>query len=270
MPTIKILCSDSAFQLQAESLASRLNLPLLDSLENELNCGHTKVADYFLEYASNGLSLRSTIRGDHGPIRCDFTSGANTHRRKYGGGNGQAIAKAIGVSGKFIPKVLDLTAGMGGDSFVLATLGCQMLLLERNIIVHSLLDDGLQRADVAGTADSELAAIIGRIELLQADAIAYLSGLPPEPCSDIIYLDPMFPERKKSAKVKKEMQAFHGIVGADQDASELLDLALSRARYRVVVKRSGAAGFLGDRAPSYSLEGKSTRFDVYARQKLPS
>lgn len=269
MPTIKILCSDAASQSEAEALADRLNLPLIDSLQVELNVTQAASVDYYLEYASDGLCLKPAISGDHGPIRCDFTRGASAHRRKHGGGNGQAIAKAVGISGKFTPKVLDLTAGMGADSFVLATLGCQMLLLERNAIVHSLLHDGLQRASAAGLEDNELAAIIARISLLQGDAKAYLGALPAEPCSDIIYLDPMFPERKKSAKVKKEMQVFHGIVGADDDASELLELALARARYRVVVKRSGAAGYLSGRAPSYSLEGKSTRFDVYARQKLP-
>jgi 16S rRNA (guanine1516-N2)-methyltransferase len=79
----------------------------------------------------------------------------------------------------------------------------------------------------------------------------------------------MFPTRKKSAKVKKEMQVFHGIVGADEDAAELLGLGLQIAKYRVVVKRSAAAGYLGEIAPSYSREGKTTRFDIYALQKLP-
>jgi 16S rRNA (guanine1516-N2)-methyltransferase len=83
-------------------------------------------------------------------------------------------------------------------------------------------------------------------------------------------MDPMFPERKKSAKVKKEMQAFHQIVGADEDAAELLPLALERAKYRLVIKRSASAGYLADMQPSYSLEGKSTRFDIFALRKLPA
>ena len=270
MPTIKITYSDPSYQPNAEALAGKLGLPLVDITDSGLKTSQNALAGYYLEYAIDGLCLKSAVRNEHGPIRCDFTSGASSHRRKYGGGNGQAIAKAVGISGKFAPQVLDLTAGMGGDGFVLATLGCQILLLERNSIVHSLLDDGLRRASLAGQADTELAAITSRISLLNTDAGSYLQALPAEPCADIIYLDPMFPERKKSAKVKKEMQAFHGIVGADEDASELLELALARARYRVVVKRSSSAGYLADTAPSYSLEGKSTRFDVFALQKLPS
>jgi 16S rRNA (guanine1516-N2)-methyltransferase len=269
MPTIKITYSDSRYKPNAEVLASKLNLPLVDSAEISQQSAQNGQTDYYLEYASDGLCLKSAVRNEHGPIRCDFNSGASTHRRKYGGGNGQAIAKAVGVSGKFAPQVLDLTAGMGGDGFVLATLGCEILLLERNPVVHSLLDDGLQRAAIAGLEDTEFAAIAARISLLDTDAGTYLKALPAEPCADIIYLDPMFPERKKSAKVKKEMQAFHGIVGGDEDASELLELSLARARYRVVVKRSSSAGYLADTAPSYSLEGKSTRFDVFALQKLP-
>ena len=267
MPTIKITYSDIRLQQAAETLAGKLDLPLVEfSGVKHIPEGEV---DYFLEYASDGLCLRPAVRTNHGPVRCNFNSGANVHRRRYGGGNGQAIAKAVGVSGKFQPQVLDLTAGLGGDAFVLAGLGCELQMLERNPIVYSLLADGLQRASSEGLDDTELASIMARMTLLEGDSAAYLKALPADQLNDIVYLDPMFPERKKSAKVKKEMQAFHGIVGADEDAVGLLDLALARARYRVVVKRSASAGHLADRAPTYSLEGKSTRFDVFALQKLP-
>jgi 16S rRNA (guanine1516-N2)-methyltransferase len=106
--------------------------------------------------------------------------------------------------------------------------------------------------------------------LIEGDAQDFLAALTEDQYEDVIYLDPMFPERKKRAKVKKEMQAFQHIVGADQDAADLLPLALERARYRVVVKRSASADFLAGTQPSYSLEGKSTRFDIFALRKLPS
>jgi len=127
----------------------------------------------------------------------------------------------------------------------------------------------LDRAIAAGADDSELGGIVARISLLEGDSKTYLTGLASMEQEDTVFLDPMFPERKKSAKVKKEMQAFHEIVGGDSDAGELLDLALQRARYRVVVKRSASAGYLAGMAPSYSLEGKSTRFDIFALKKLP-
>ena len=123
---------------------------------------------------------------------------------------------------------------------------------------------------MAGEQDSELADIVARLSLIEADSKQFLGQLAASEQEDIVFLDPMFPERKKSAKVKKEMQVFHSIVGADPDAGELLELALQRARYRVVVKRSASADHLAGMAPSYSLEGKSTRFDIFALQKLPS
>lgn len=140
-------------------------------------------------------------------------------------------------------------------------------MLERNAIVFNLLQDGIARA--SQSEDSSLREIIARMALLSGDARSYLQVSMANDYADVIYMDPMFPERKKSAKVKKEMQAFHQIVGADEDAAELLPLALERARYRLVIKRSTSAGYLADLQPSYSLEGKSTRFDIFALRKLP-
>ena len=262
MTSIKVSFSQADFQPRAEQLAETLGLQLL-AASPSADDPH----DYCLNLGPQGLSLVPATSHSHGPIICQFDSGANSHRRKFGGGNGQAIAKAAGVSGKFKPSVVDLTAGMGGDSFVLASLGCKVKMRERNIIVFSLLEDGIARA--AESEDSSLREIIARMRLLSGDARSYLQDSMADDYADIIYMDPMFPERKKSAKVKKEMQAFHQIVGADEDAAELLPLALERARYRLVIKRSASAGYLGDVRPSYSLEGKSTRFDIFAQRKLP-
>jgi 16S rRNA (guanine1516-N2)-methyltransferase len=82
-------------------------------------------------------------------------------------------------------------------------------------------------------------------------------------------MDPMFPIRKKSAQVKKEMQALHQVVGGDEDAAELLEKAFNKAKYRVVIKRPMHSDYLGMLKPSYSLEGKSTRYDIFAKQKIP-
>ena len=170
--------------------------------------------------------------------------------------------------------MLDVTAGLGRDAFVLASLGCKLTLLERNPIVYKLLEDGLQRAQTAADSDPQLDAIVSRMQLLQEDCLQYLDALSKEALDankpDIIYIDPMFPVRKKSAKVKKDMQALHKIVGTDEDSGQIIDKALSKARYRVVIKRPAHAGFLADTKPTYSLNGKSTRFDIFALQKLPS
>ena len=261
MPVIQISYSSSALEENARQLSAKLDLPQRTE--------HSADYDYLLEFSESGLSLVPSADKGYGPIQCDFAGGSHSHRRRFGGGNGQAIAKAIGVSGKFSPKVLDLTAGLGGDAFVLASLGCAVTMLERNPIVHSLLADGLARAAISAEDDSDLRGIMQRISLLEANSAEYLQQGADITSADVVYVDPMFPERKKSAKVKKQMQAFHAIVGADLDADKLLALALAVANYRVVVKRPAGACYLAESKPSYSLEGKSTRYDIYTLKKLP-
>jgi 16S rRNA (guanine1516-N2)-methyltransferase len=262
MPIIQISFTSTAFEKSAQLLSEKLHLPLRSD--------QTSVYDYLLNISESGLSLVPSADKGYGPISCDFAGGAHSHRRRFGGGNGQAIAKAIGVSGKFSPQVLDLTAGLGGDSFVLASLGSTVTMLERNPIVHSLLADGLSRAELSAEDDSDLGAIMARITLIEANSADYLQQGSDSLSADVVYLDPMFPERKKSAKVKKQMQAFHAIVGTDPDADKLLSLALDVANYRVVVKRPTGADYLANSKPSYSLEGKSTRYDIYTLKKLPN
>ena len=259
---IEITFTGEEFREPAILLANKIQLPIHSS-------GSTHY-DFLLSLSDTGLSLVPSAAKGYGAISCDFASGANNHRRRFGGGNGQSIAKAVGVSGKFNPSVLDLTAGLGADGFVLASLGCSVTLVERNPVVYSLLADGLARAAVVAGVDTVLAGIIDRIHLIEADSGDYLQQLLLSgSATDVVYLDPMFPERKKSAKVKKEMQAFHSIVGSDADADSLLGLALGMATHRVVVKRPTGAPHLAGSRPSYSLEGKSTRFDIYALKKLP-
>lgn len=266
MSKISISYADSNFISQANALSEQLNLPIVD-LSSAIN-SRNRDEDYSVHISATGLSFISHSK-NHGAVSCDFVSGSNRHRRNYGGGNGQMIAKAVGLSGKFYPKVLDVTAGLGADAFILASLGCQMNLIERNPIVYYLLKDGLLRAAEVGIEDLDLARIINNITLHNEDSIDYLSAIDQANKPDIIYLDPMFPARRKSAQVKKEMQALHQIVGADEDAYKILELALDRAFYRVVVKRPVHSDYLGGITPNYSLEGKSTRYDIFAKQKLP-
>ncbi|MCT1282181.1 class I SAM-dependent methyltransferase, partial [Pseudomonas aeruginosa] len=84
----------------------------------------------------------------------------------------------------------------------------------------------------------------------------------------VIYLDPMFPHRDKSALVKKEMRLFRPLVGDDLDAPALLQAALALASHRVVVKRPRKAPIIEGPKPGYSLEGKSSRYDIYPKKAL--
>lgn len=212
------------------------------------------------------LSLQQGGKKAPGPVMVDFVSGASAHRRKYGGGNGQSIAKAVGISGAYKPSVLDATAGLGRDAFVLATLGCDVTMIERHPVVYLLLKSGLQCAQ----GENEVSDIMSRMELLQGNSIELLAswfeqGLP-QP--DIVYLDPMFPHSKASAEAKKEMKLFRSLVGADLDEDQLWAQANEIARCRVVVKRPAKAPPLAGKAPSYVLAGKANRFDIYSKAKV--
>ncbi|MDG0969987.1 MAG: class I SAM-dependent methyltransferase [Porticoccaceae bacterium] len=272
MDNIRITYTDKDCAHRAEELGSKLGIAAVE-LENQtdkLPRAGKYVDQYDLHISPCGASLYPRDRKVHGPIQVDFFSGVNNHRRRFGGGNGQAIAKAVGVSGRFYPTVLDMTAGLGGDSFVLASLGCNVKLFERNPVIAYLLADGISRALKVSDHSASLRDIMNRFALTEADSMSQLDNVTGGDDYDVVYLDPMFPHRSKSAKVKKEMQAFQKIVGPDSDSDFLVDRALQLARYRVVIKRPLIAGYLADRKPHYSLSGKNTRFDIFALQKLPS
>lgn len=251
-------------------LSRQLSLPLLPIdlwVQDIVGCLPERLA---IVVDDRGLSLQQFGPKAPGPVRCEFALGAARHRRLYGGGKGQDIAKATGLSHSgFRPQLLDLTAGLGRDGFILASLGAQVTMIERNPIIYELLADGLCRACDEAEKDPALAEILQRIRAICQDSVDYLETLPGLQSPDVIYLDPMFPPREKSSKVKKEMQAFHQLVGLDNDAGDLLATALKKARYRVVVKRPAYAPILSGPEPGYTLKGKSTRFDVYPLQKLP-
>lgn len=198
------------------------------------------------------------------PITVDFVGGKAGHRRKFGGGKGQVIAKAVGLNKGVKPSVLDATGGLGRDAFVLASLGCKVTMIERSPVVAALLEDGLRRA----LEDSDVSPIAEQMYLLKGNAIELMKAS--ENKYDIVYLDPMFPHREKSALVKKEMRLFQDLLGGDPDADQLLKPALDIARYRVVVKRPKLAPDLNGQEPTYRLEGKSCRYDIYALKAFSS
>jgi 16S rRNA (guanine1516-N2)-methyltransferase len=177
------------------------------------------------------LELRKRDEPKLGGIFVDFVGGAMAHRRKFGGGRGEAVAKAVGIKGSYLPDVVDATAGLGRDAFVLASVGCRVRMLERNPVVAALLDDGLTR----GYADPEIGPWLQeRLQLIHASSLTALTDITPRP--QVVYLDPMFPHKQKSALVKKEMRVFQSLVGPDLDADGLLEPARLLA-----TKRGGEA-----------------------------
>lgn len=243
---IRLQCEEGADNCALNALAARWGLV------------HDETAPMALVLTPEGLELRKCDEPKLGGIRVDFAGGTMAHRRRFGGGRGEAVAKAVGIKKSYVPSVVDATAGLGRDAFVLASLGCRVRMIERHPVVAALLDDGLQRA----YQDSEIGSWMReRMVLIHASGIDALADISPPP--EVVYLDPMYPHRQKSALVKKEMRVFQSLVGADEDADKLLTPALALATRRVVVKRPDYAEPLaGQKAPA-ALETKSHRFDIY-------
>lgn len=192
----------------------------------------------------------------------DFMGGSVGHRSRFGGGKGQTIARAAGIKqGKPLPWVLDATAGLARDSFVFASLGCRVTMLERSPIIAALVRDGIERASL----NQDFSEITQQgFELIETDSLTYIENISEDNMPDVIYLDPMYPERKKSASVKKNMQILQKLVGQDTDTEQVLEAALHKARQRVVVKRPKGAPEIGcSRKPTLVYDSKSTRYDTY-------
>jgi 16S rRNA (guanine1516-N2)-methyltransferase len=193
----------------------------------------------------------------HPELRVDFVNGPVAHRLRFGGGRGQELPKAMGLRAGKTPTVIDATAGLGRDAFLLASLGADVTLIERSPKMHALLEDAMARATQEG---GDFADIMARMTLLHGDAKDLLPNL----TADAILIDPMHPPRKNSALVKRELRQVREIVGTDEDAADLLRVALERALKRVVLKWPAKADpMVGVRACSHQIIGKSTRYDVF-------
>jgi len=236
------LLNESSNFSRAQDLARDLNLQLVT---------HLLEYDLLLVLTDERLELRE-VGTKTGAVSVDFVEGKAAHRRNHRGAEG--IARAVGVKSGRSPAVFDATAGLGRDAFVLASVGCEVTLCERNPVVWALLEDGLRRA----LEDPETASIAARMTLLRGNALEWIENLRPE----VVYLDPMYPLRVKSALPKKEMRLFHGLVGQDTDAAQVLETALKRGCARAVVKRPLHAEALLNRVHT-RLEGKNVRWDVY-------
>ncbi len=247
MITTAIAYTDPSQAESAQMLAKQLGMTLTTIDDDTYQS--------LLVFTATHLELRLTTANAPGAVYVDFVKGAVAHRHQYGGGRGQLIARAVGLQRYQQPTVLDVTAGLGRDAFVLATLGCDVVMLERSKIIAALLADGLQRAQMFAWFQ-QLA-----LQLMTSDARDYLTSIHEKP--DVIYIDPMFPDTKKTALVKKEMRVLRAVVGDDIDAPELLALALPHAKRRVVVKRARLSPCLAGPKPDLQFKGKSSRYDVY-------
>jgi len=250
--SLAVLVAAESARNRAIELSNQLRVPLLDG--SDLS---PSTFDFLLTCAADHVELREPGQRV-APLIVDFVAGATAHRRKSGQSRKQPLARAVGIKGEGCC-VLDATAGLGRDAFLLACLGCTVLGVERSPILCALLQDAHRRGTAA--LDPALRSIIGRLKFFCADARDYLAALPAAQHPDVIYVDPMYPARLKTALEGREIRVCRALVGSDADADELLARARRVARQRVVVKRHRHAPPL-DR-PDFEISGRTVRYDVY-------
>ena len=201
-----------------------------------------------------------TLVGDNMELRCDFEE--MLPRIKPGRLQQELLLKAAKIKGAQSPTAIDCTAGLGQDSFLLAAAGFTVRMFERDETIAALLEDGLTRAG----NNPMISSVTKRMSLDRSDSLQYLESLAQSSgqAPDVIYLDPMFPARQKSAAVKKKFQLLHVLEKPCDEAEEdaLIRAAFAAGSRKVVIKRPVKGGHLAGIKPSYSITGKAVRYDV--------
>ena len=212
------------------------------------------MGEVHLEQRPEGL----TLTDGELELRGDFTT--ELSRLKYNNLTHEFIVKAAKIKNPDHELIaVDATAGMGEDSILLAAAGFTVELYEYNHVIAELLRDALERA----ANIPELSEIVSRMRLHEENSIEALKQLNYVP--DVVVLDPMFPERQKSASVKKKFQLLQKLESPCGDENELMAAALSSGAHKIVVKRPAKGPCLAGIKPSYSLEGKAIRYDCIVR-----
>ena len=224
-------------------MAEELKETGLDRLDGESFSVRLVRDDYGLALVGDGMELCG-----------DFSR--MLPRLRQGRLQQELLVKAARIKGAEAPTAVDCTAGLGEDSLLLAAAGFVVTLFERDQTIAALLADALERA----AADPRLAEAVGRMTLVADDSIAGLATLPEPP--DVVYLDPMFPARTKSAAVKKKFQLLHHLEQPCEEEEALVAAALAAQPRKVVIKRPAKGALLAGMKPSYSVAGKAVRYDV--------
>lgn len=185
-------------------------------------------------------------------LSVDFDNNKKDYFRKSPKGGQELLLKAV-AGEKKLKNVLDLSAGLAIDAVFLSQNGFQVTALERNAELFRILRSALEK-----TQREDLKAL----RFIHTDSKKFLSDLHEDHFYQVAYFDPMYPEKKKTALPRKEMQIFRQLVGRDEDSAEVLRLALSKNFQRIVVKRPIKAEPLLPPVV-HSFKGNSIRYDLY-------
>lgn len=247
MEKVVLVCEKKEYEEICIRLSKELDIKCVDNV--------TDAEDNLrLFYTSEGLSLG---KGNM-LLKADFSDLYSRIKgnRLYS----ELLIKAVGKKNRSEDTViLDATAGLGEDSFLLAAAGYKVKMFEKDRIIAKLLEDGLKRAyDISGMAE-----IIDRMELIREDSICAMENNSFEP--DIVYLDPMFPQREKSGLIKKKFQILQQLESPCDEEEKLLNAALKTGAKKIIIKRPLKGAYLAGVKPGYSLKGRAIRYDCISR-----
>lgn len=212
--------------------------------------------DAVIFFKEEGAGLYFMSAGKVSPLIIDFESVSYRQRLLRGGRRKEAVARAVLQGVKDDALIFDATAGLGRESMILAHAGGRVVSFERQLPVWFILKDALLRAEGSGYLP---------FTLPELQPIGTITDRPYTERPEVVYYDPMFPEKQSSAQVKKDMFIFRNVVGHDEDTVFFIREALKLAKKRVTVKRPDFAPVLEDEVLkcSYSVDGGQCRFDCY-------
>ena len=240
-----VVCMGSGAQREAaEALARRTGAPLTDAAGDGLTLLIDKSG---VSLTGGGLSLR----GDFEQMLHRISDGRLSHEMLV------KIAKTKTPH----PVAVDATAGLGEDSLLLAAAGYEVVMFERDAVIAALLRDALRRAK----KNPALREIAARMRLIEGNSVELMSSAVSQP--ELIYLDPMFPSRRKSGLIGKKLQLIQKLEQPCADEEELLNAALNAKPAKIIIKRPLKGGFLAGRKPNYSVKGKAIRYDCVLPQR---
>ncbi|MDD7733957.1 MAG: class I SAM-dependent methyltransferase [Anaerovoracaceae bacterium] len=255
---LTVIYTDTVYEKEAEALAEHTGAGKAQYTENAP--AHDQGAGLMLLLDDSGLSLTDGKIS----LQADLTS--MLPRLKKNNLERELLVKASRIKGMNAAdgqlRAVDATAGFGEDSLLLAAAGYNVELYEYDPVIAALLRDALRRA--AKSSDDALRDAVSRMDLREGDSVSAMRAMagsnePP----DIVLLDPMFPERRKSALVKKKFQLLQQLEspceGADE--GELLEAAEAAGPRRIIIKRPLKGPYLAGRRPGYSITGKAVRYD---------
>lgn len=250
--------TDTVYKKEAETLAEHIGAGPAHCTENAPS--YDPGTGLMLLLDDSGLSLTDGKIS----LKADLTS--MLPRLKKSNLEREFLVKASRIKGLSAAdgqlRAVDATAGFGEDSLLLAAAGYNVELYEYDPVIAALLRDALRRAAQSG--DDALSDAVSRMDLREGDSVSAMRAMtgskePP----DIVLLDPMFPERRKSALVKKKFQLLQQLESpcAGADESELLEAAEAAGPRRIIIKRPLKGPYLAGRRPGYSITGKAVRYD---------